>query len=96
MFKVLEGCAITPLPSYSQQLTDKIFQETTKYFPQFDLQSYNMGIDKYTELFVNEYKQDQDLQFHFDHKQTYKEVVSFLFPHFIIFLNHDRYLELVY
>jgi len=32
-------------------------------------------LDKYTELFVNEYHPGDQLQFHHDHRSTYKEVI---------------------
>jgi len=74
-YKVLEGCEISPLPIYSKALTDKLHIITSTHFPQFDLSSYNMGIDEYTELFVNEYLPENGLQFHFDHNRTYKDVI---------------------
>jgi len=74
-YKVLEHCKVSPLPAFSRALTDKLHTTTITHFPQFDLSSYNMGVDKYTELFVNEYLPENGLQFHFDHNKTYKEVI---------------------
>ncbi|KAL6047845.1 hypothetical protein QOT17_021412 [Balamuthia mandrillaris] len=85
-YQVKKGCIVTPLPSFAAPLAQKIKQVTEDHFPQFDLTDYHMGEDKYTELFINEYKPEDSLQFHFDHRSTYKEVI------FGVSLLSDAYL----
>lgn len=75
-YKVKVGAPITPLPEYSKILADRIKEVAKVHFPQFNLGSSKLGEDKYTEIFVNEYMADSNLQFHSDHRSTYAEVIS--------------------
>eukprot|EP01089_Gocevia_fonbrunei_P013755 TRINITY_DN3595_c0_g1_i1.p1 TRINITY_DN3595_c0_g1~~TRINITY_DN3595_c0_g1_i1.p1 ORF type:complete len:204 (-),score=27.71 TRINITY_DN3595_c0_g1_i1:28-639(-) len=72
-YTVKQGAEITPLPSYSPDLTKKIITFCWEHFHQFQLSKLNN--DKYTELFVNEYTSNDALQFHKDHTSTYGPVI---------------------
>ena len=49
---------ITPLPEFLKELSKRILETTRNKLPQIDLKDYEpyLGIDKYTEIFINEYK----------------------------------------
>lgn len=66
-------------------------------FRDFDFEGYPLGEDSHTELLVNEYKQEDDLRFHFDHRFSCKEVifgVSFC-SNCILSFQHDLTREIL-
>ncbi|EFC45429.1 predicted protein [Naegleria gruberi] len=68
---------ITPLPQFLKDLCTTILERTATHVPKIDLSQYEsyLGDDKFTEIFVNEYKPDDSLDQHFDHRKTYKEII---------------------
>jgi len=87
---------ITPLPQYSKEIAERITKICVPKFPQFNLASYNLGNDNHTELFINEYLNEHELQFHHDHRSEYKEVifgVSFISTVILCFKHNNEELK---
>jgi len=78
-YKISRHAEITPLPKYVAQLAPKIARllqtemKNNKACTQVTAQQ--LANSEQTELFVNEYKINDELQFHTDHRSTYLEPI---------------------
>lgn len=74
-YQVKKNGPVTPLPDWVGPICDKIKTLTGQYFPQLKVHQSRLGEDRYTEIFINEYKFSDGLQFHKDHRSTYAECI---------------------
>ena len=75
MYRVWEDSAVTPLPPFMQELMDQIKQHAIELFPEHYYLYGALGLSKRTAVFINEYLENDELAFHFDHPVTYEEVI---------------------
>lgn len=73
-FRVWKDSPITPLPAFAADVVKSILDLATDVLPEhyylFELEN-----NRLTELFVNEYGREAELQFHTDHNLTYEEAI---------------------
>merc|ERR1712046_360370 len=74
-YQVHAKALVTPLPRFATRLVSKIHDFVSCHFPDHLGYMYQLGTDKLTELFVNEYDPSSSLQFHTDHKITFEEMI---------------------
>eukprot|EP00658_Telonema_sp_P-2_P071661 TRINITY_DN60899_c0_g1_i2.p1 TRINITY_DN60899_c0_g1~~TRINITY_DN60899_c0_g1_i2.p1 ORF type:complete len:203 (+),score=48.52 TRINITY_DN60899_c0_g1_i2:108-716(+) len=73
-YRVSKGAPVTKLPACVMGLLERAIEIGTIAFPDH-LYLYQLGNHGLTELFVNEYTPQDELQFHRDHNVTYEEVI---------------------
>eukprot|EP00656_Telonema_subtile_P043714 TRINITY_DN50030_c0_g1_i3.p1 TRINITY_DN50030_c0_g1~~TRINITY_DN50030_c0_g1_i3.p1 ORF type:complete len:208 (-),score=33.12 TRINITY_DN50030_c0_g1_i3:159-782(-) len=73
-FRVHKRSIVTELPEFAAELIPRVVELGLAHFPEA-LYLYKLGTSRLTELFVNEYHSEDELQFHCDHNVTYEEVI---------------------
>jgi len=74
-WRVEKDSPTTPHPAYSQILMDKIVSFCDKYFSTLNVRDMKLGEEKYTQVFINSYNKEAELEAHFDNRKTYHDVI---------------------
>eukprot|EP01125_Pyxidicula_operculata_P015726 TRINITY_DN5363_c0_g1_i1.p1 TRINITY_DN5363_c0_g1~~TRINITY_DN5363_c0_g1_i1.p1 ORF type:complete len:246 (-),score=38.83 TRINITY_DN5363_c0_g1_i1:15-752(-) len=91
--KIVPKETIKPLPDVAKKLGKKIRDFGRANFTKYDWDDYLVDEDKFTELQVNEYNQNDVLGFHKDNPIAYKEVIFGVSFKSHAYLHYQRHNE---
>jgi alkylated DNA repair dioxygenase AlkB len=94
-FSIPRNAPVAHLPWYTYPIIEKILMECK--MRDWDFEDYHLGVDARTEILVNEYKPENHLRFHFDHRHSFKECIFgvSLISDCVLSFQHDRTLKII-